>query len=412
MSEKGALTLDLPPGWRPLRGWILLVAAVAALNTVTYLALTRPRWYDVTAQSRAVAAAREARQLLEPALTQARANYGLVLKAESDLQELHSRIAASTASVSGVIESLQRRLQAAGMQFDRGTYAQERIDELDLVLLQMAVPLAGRYSAVRELVEALAAGDDFMAIDQVGLVNPDQATSGGSLQIELQLAAFLPVSGTQATRQTPEEDLRAGSEASPSLEEAGAEGPSNVGEQVDAADEGDTSEEAPRAESSPTRVSADVSPVQRASELQSQLSSLPPLPFPPEAYDVRLDDLDVLPEVSGVQGRNLFDYVRPPTPPAPTLTRPAGEGGGGGGGGRGRGSQPSVTTQAQPSIPLRLLGIVRVGAVRYASLTDGTEMHVATEGTTLPGGYQIVEIGFDFAEVKLGEAQVRLTLES
>jgi hypothetical protein len=374
------MTLALPPGWRPLRSWVLLLTLAGILNIVAYVAMTRPLWFEVTAQSRALEASRQARQLLEPALEQARADYGLVLQAENDIQELHSRIAASASNVSSVIESLRERLQAVGMRFDRSSYAQERIDELDLILLQMAVPLAGRYSAVRELVESLAVGEGFMAIDQVGLVSPEEAGPGASLQVELQLAAFLPASDEEAQP------------------EAGGGTEMQTTEQA-----------APRRD----RPASDVSPVQRAEELQEQLASLPPLPFPPDSYDVRIDDLDVPRKVSEATGRNLFDYVRPPAPAVPPQPRPGAQAGGAGGGGRqGAGAQPGRATASRPSIPLRLLGIVRVGAVRYASLTDGTELHVAAEGSSLPGGYLIVEVGIDYAEIKLGEQQVRLTLES
>jgi len=380
MSERGVLKLTLPPGWRPLRGWVVLVVAVAALNVLTYAALTRPRWFDVTAQSRALEAAREARQLLEPALAEARANYGLVLQAETDLEELHTRIAASATGLSSVMENLEESLQAVGMRFERGTYATERIDELGLVLLQMAVPLSGRYSVVRELVESLAAGDGFMAIDQVGLATPDQPGSGGSLQVELQLAAFLPASAP--------------------------------GEAADAVLAAQAEQETPRrATRLATPAVSNVSPVQRAGELQAQLASLPPLPFSGEAYDVRLDDLDISRKVSEAEGRNLFDYVRPPAPVAQERSRPDKPRGGG----RAQSQdarQEQTSSPSHPSLPLRLLGIVRVGSVRYASLTDGTELLVAAEGSSLPGGYEIVEVGIDYAEIKWGEQQVRLTLES
>ena len=381
MSEQGVLRLSLPPGWRPLRGWVLLVVALAVLNVLTYVGLTRPRWFEVTAQSRALEAARQARQLLEPALAEARANYGLVLQAETDLEELHNRIAASGTSVSSVIENLEERLQAVGMRFDRGTYAQERIDELDLLLLQMTVPLSGRYSAVRELVESLAAGDGFMAIDQVGLASPDQTESGGSLQVELRLAAFLPAAVSSLPSALPDE---------PATEaEAGAEANAPTGPQR-------------------ARPASDISPVLRAGELQAQLASLPPLPYPPEAYDVRLGDLDVSREVSETPDRNLFDYRRPPIPAAQARPEP----GAGPGGEEGEGAEPGQATTSGPAIPLRLLGIVRVGAIWYASMTDGTDLHVATAGATLPGGYQVVDVGTNYAEIKLGEQQVRLTLES
>jgi hypothetical protein len=435
-NERGALTLTLPPGWRPLRGWILLIAAVATLNVVTYAGLTRPRWYDVTAQSRALEAARQARQLLEPALEEARANYGLVLQAENDLDGLHSRIASSASSLSGVIQSLQQKLQAVGMQFDRSTYAQERIDELDLQLLQMAVPFSGRYSAVRELVAALAAGEEFVAIDQVGLVNPDQAGSGGSLQVELQLAAFLPATGSQATAPASgEDDIEASEISAAETEPAGAaqagesggtDSSGDAGIPASADEVGQEPDESPvgapessaeahipeRSTPSPARSRSDVSPVQRASELQARLASLPPLPFPPEAYDVRLSDLDVVREVSTAEGRNLFDYYRPPRAPAPPRPEPIARRQGGGGRGQAQDTGQEEPSASHPSIPLKLLGIVRVGAVRYASLTDGTELHVAAEGSSLPGGYEIVEVGIDYADIKLGETQVRLTLES
>ncbi len=377
MSEQGVLRMSLPPGWRPLRGWVLLVVAVAVLNVLTYAGLTRPRWFDVTAQSRALEAARQARQLLEPALAEARANYGLVLQAETDLEELHTRIAASGTSVSSVMEKLDERLQAVGMRPERRSYATERIDELDLLLLQMAVPLSGRYSAVRELVESIAVGAGFMAIDQVGLASPDQSGSGGSLQIELQLAAFLPASDEAARPETTSQ-----------AEQGGATGP------------------APQRGSPASGVSL----VRRAGELQVQLASLPPLPYPPEAYDVRLADLDVSTEVSEGPGRNLFDFVRPPVPVAQAQPRPPAQPAAGGG--RGQGARRDQPAASHPSIPLRLLGIIRVGAARYASLTDGTDMHVVAEGGSLPGGYQIVKVGIDYAEIKWGEQQVRLTLES
>jgi hypothetical protein len=328
------------------------------------------------------------------------------------------------------------------MQFDRSTYAQERIDELDLQLLQMAVPFSGRYSAVRELVAALAAGKEFVAIDQVGLVNPDQAGSGGSLQVELQLAAFLPATGSQATApavqdadteeaevsaaetdtaatETAASDEAGASDETGSREDAGLLEPgTEEGREVDeppaVTPEPGTEAGMPERSAQPAaRSRSNMSPVQRASELQARLASLPPLPFPPEAYDVRLSDLDVVREVSTAEGRNLFDYYRPPRPPAPPQPEPRQrQGGGGSGRGQNQSAREDQPAASHPSIPLKLLGIVRVGAVRYASLTDGTEMHVAAEGASLPGGYEIVEVGIDYADIKLGETQVRLTLES
>jgi hypothetical protein len=412
---------------------VFLIVALGVLNVVTYAGLTRPRWYEVTAQSRAREEARQARRVLEPALDQARANYGLVLQAENDLEELKARIAASAESVASVVNGLEAKLAAVGMQLGSGSYAREEIDELDLLLLQMAIPLTGQYSSVRQLVESLASGEGFTTIDQVALASPDQTRQGGSLQVEFLLASFLPATNAGPLSRAAGESDRppeAGQEpADP--DPTGEESPvTEVDPAVGEIEEADTAQGERESDSEPPESPTDprideetgaldregaparsgVSPVDRARELQARLASLPPLPFPPEAYDVRLGELDRSTEASTAPGRNLFDFVR--RRQAGAGTQPGAEPARPGGGQRPAQQQQRPAVASQPSIPLRLLGVVRVGTVWYASMTDGSELHVAAEGGSLPGGYLILKIGVDYVDVQVGEQQVRLTLES
>ncbi len=102
-------------------------------------------------------------------------------------------------------------------------------------------------------------------------------------------------------------------------------------------------------------------------------------------------------------GRNPFSPIAPPTPadlqrdkdatlhqPAPVVATP-----------------PAPPTRATPPANLKFFGYgtVPVGSPRLAFFTDGEDVYIVTEGSTLLGRYKIVKVGntsLEFQEISSG----------
>jgi hypothetical protein len=114
---------------------------------------------------------------------------------------------------------------------------------------------------------------------------------------------------------------------------------------------------------------------------------------PPSALDVRLDALKQPPPEPADAARNPFRfYVKPPPPPAPAplpppVLKP---------GDRGYQPPPPPPPPPIPPIPLKFMGTLERGGMKWAIFSDGRGLPLyGKEGDLVLGQYKIVKIGVE-----------------
>ncbi|MFQ5744616.1 MAG: GspMb/PilO family protein [Acidobacteriota bacterium] len=350
---------------------ILAIVALLLANLAAFGLWTLPRWRARSTSGSAAGQLEAARRLLQPRLLAARDSYGKVLTAENDLDSLADLIVSSGggAELMGILQAAARE---AGIAVESAAYQPAVIEELGLVELGIALPVEGSYRAVRRLLDKLTQGDDFLIVQSVALAPAPQGSSPELLRVDLALSAFLP---------NPE-SLPLGAELAPTSDSRPAADSARGRRTV-------------AASVAPAATVAAASPLSVAEALSARLASLPPLPVEPSDYELHLARLQRPTAAALTTSRNLFAFFRPAPPPSEE--RPA--------------AVEEEPEEAEPEIALRLVGVLQVGGHWYASLSDGDDIYVGAAGTRLTNGFEILEVGADYAEVAAGDLRARLTLE-
>ncbi len=348
-----------------LRGWMLVVIVVLAVNLVVATSFTVPRWRAQRGVAGAAGGIESARQRLEPRLQRARETHGRVVTAERDLETFYDDLVVDVSGAE-LMAMLVGAASDAGILLDDASFQFAPVPELGLVQLVISAPLTGDYQSVRRLLDGLVELPVFLIVEGIGLsAMPGGVPGGGGdrLRIELTLSVFM-------------EDLEIPADGLASFGGRGVAAPVTLRQIEDAAQ----------------RVPENADPEDLAEVLVERLAALPPLPVDPSALIVHLDRLEQ-PASSRAPTRNLFATVEPPPPPP--VARP-----------------PVVVPDPEPVIPVELLGVMRVAGVWHASLIDDDgELFVAAAGDSLSIGVQIVEVGADYAEIAFGDEVARLILE-
>lgn len=372
-----ALEPAFGPGWPAVGGWLAAIGTVLLANAVVFAAVTRPAWAEVAERTGRTERLQQAVQTLEPALERARRQYGAVLEAEGDLEELRDHIGRSSRSVAQLVGEVQQVVESAGMTADRISYQTTVIEDLGMVQLQASLPVRGSYESVRQLVEGITRSQSFLVLERIGVASPDRVRGGSRLEIGVLVSGFLLPEALSSISGEVEVDLRAGA----------SEG--SAAAVSEAANAGGGADRQQRPVAVDTVVAT-------AEALRRELERLPPVPLGPEELDIDTERLRREANAAGPAERNLFAF-------AGALARPQ----------RPR-PEPAEVAEAvppEPALPVRLVGIILLDGRRYASLADGDRIFVAAAGSGLDNGVQVLDVGTDFAEVMHAGRQTRLRLE-
>ena len=365
---------------------IFALVGVSVANLAVYSLWTRPRWIDFSRSTAAVRQGERAEETLLPILDQARRTYGVVLRAESDLAELASRVEAASGSIANVVAALRNTVRATGLKVDRINYAVQAVDELDVLQLQVELPVEGSYAAVRQLLHDLEIGPLFVAIEQVALAVPELEESGRRLRIRIALSVFV-----RATR-----DVASGARVATGGQKLVPETPMTAAAIRSAGYGGAGPGSSNGVLTAGSNIQQD--PLTTAEQLRLQLTALPSLGPPAASFAIglqRLDDLDAAP---AVPVRNLFAFDSETSWSGSTevtadeLAEPA--------------------PVPEPTISLELVGIIRAAGTYYASLTDGDQVFVVTGGDLLPSGVRVIEVAANHTRLEAGDLRTLLQLRN
>lgn len=360
----------------PLRSllnvWTALLVVALLANAAAFALWTLPRWNARLDASGGGAEIEDARQRIEPSLRAARDSYGRLVRAENDLEAFRTRLV-TTAGGSDLMSMLVRAGANAGISLDDAAFQLAPIDELGVVQLGINLPVAGRYEAVRGMLDELVALPVFLVIDGIGIqiANGSTSTTRGDpnaaepVRVDLALSVFVddPELAASAVEPGPGTAGAPGVASRTAAQEA----------RLLAAAQGDD-------------------PELLVEALVSRLASLPPLPVDPEDLVLRLDRLDRQAVATEPQ-RNPFSVVLPPAPTSSSQP------------------EPQEMLEPEPSLPVELLGVMRAEGRWHASLTDGVDLFVVEAGDNLPIGIEILDVGPDYVDVLFDGERTRLTLK-
>jgi len=348
---------------------MVLVAAVVIGNLVAGVVWTVPHWRARTGVVGGAGGVERARQRVEPSLQLVRDTYGRLNQADTDLETFRRRLVATVGGAE-LLSMLDGAGDGVGIDLDDATLQYLPLDELGVVQLSITLPVAGTYEAVRRLLDELVALPVFLVVDGVGLQTFGAAAAASpeeqAVRVDLAISVFLadPELGAPARASTRAPATRAPRRALVSERQT------------------DKLRQAARGDD----------PQDIADELIATLALLPALPVDPASLVVNLDKLDT-PLIASEPRRNLFSVVLPPAPEPLAL------------------EQPEDLEPPPPTLPVRLLGVLRIEGRWHASLTDEFDVFIVEAGDSLPNGVRIVEVGADYTEVVFGSERTRLTLE-
>jgi Tfp pilus assembly protein PilO len=347
---------SLGPGWSAVRPWLLLVFLLVVVNVTVAVAFTLPAWSETAATGMAARRGQQAQDTLEPALDRARRVYGRVLTAEDEIATLSQHVSDRSGTVSDVVTTLRAAIDAAGLDAERVNYSSQPVDELQLVQLQVELPVSGRYEQLRQFLDELLGGPTFAVVERVGATTLSRADTSGRLNMAVTFSAF-----------------------------AAAETFSQ-GEGAEAA-EG----------AALTRAAGD--PVQVAQGLSQRLAALPQIPLQPEQFELNLARLDDPMPVGEPSRRNLFAFAGAAARPAPVDSIDDG---------------PPVDAlppePPRPVMPYSLLGITKTIDGYLATLSKDDELHVVGSGAVLPDGMRVVRVEEELVIVEAGDRRTRIRL--
>ncbi len=182
---------------REHRAALLPLALVLAINIVVLAVVVWPLSQRVTTnESRAVAS--------ERAQAAANADFKRVesalqgtARASTDLETFYGRILPTDITAARRMTHLrfQQKAREHGVRYQRGTTAEDQLDDSSLARLSVSVALTGQYDDIRSLLYDLENSDDFFVIENVSL------TEGNDEENELSVA--LLVSTYYRTAQVP-----------------------------------------------------------------------------------------------------------------------------------------------------------------------------------------------------------------
>lgn len=363
MSGSALLSsLRLGPGWNRVRPWIVALALLAAVNLVILFALTLPRWRQARASGAAVRVNQQAQEIVGPALDRARRVYGRVQGAEQELVELRRRVASRSGSVSEVVSVLRAAVDASGLRAERISYEAKPLENLGLTQLQITLPVRGNYAQLRRFLDALLQGPVFAVVERIGVSTPGSSDPSGQLLMNVVLSAFVDGELT-----------------------APAERPNSGG--------GDDS-----AQPLPA-VTAGSDPVALAQTLRESLVGLPEIPLPADAFDVKLERLDVEPQNAAASRRDLFAFANLPASSRVSDAE--------------RERERREQREARPPEPVNpydLLGVIRTEDGLLATIADDARVYNVGAGERLPAGYRVTRVGLVDVWLEVGGREIQLSL--
>jgi Tfp pilus assembly protein PilO len=156
----------------------LLVLLAANVGVMVFLVLPLSRSVEAREAEALAALADLAEARREDA--QARAARDSTLSADEDLRTFHETVLPQgfDAAVQVTGFWLTRVATRSGVQFERGKYDRNRIEDSTLERMTAQATLTGDYDGVRRFLHAVEVAPEFVVIDRVELAEPNDLASG------------------------------------------------------------------------------------------------------------------------------------------------------------------------------------------------------------------------------------------
>jgi Tfp pilus assembly protein PilO len=196
-ATRAAAAVPLSRIIREHRAALLPLALVLAINIVVLAVVVWPLSQRVTTnESRAVAAER-AQAVANADFKRVESALQGTARASTDLETFYGRILPTDITAARRMTHLrfQQKAREHGVRYQRGTTAEDPVEDSSLSRLSVSVALTGQYDDIRSLLYDLENSDDFFVIENVSL------TEGNDEENELSVA--LHVSTYYRTAQVP-----------------------------------------------------------------------------------------------------------------------------------------------------------------------------------------------------------------
>lgn len=168
---------------------LLAYAALALINVVFFLLLTRPKVAEYRTMTEKTAPLVEALRNRELQVDDLERYLQALEQAQSDLRELREDILATKNHRMVAVQlELERLAQRFQIDSDQVNYENEPLEEEGLERFAMVVPLEGGYQNLRSFIHAVESSDQFLVIERVNLVRSREG--GVLLQLNITLATY------------------------------------------------------------------------------------------------------------------------------------------------------------------------------------------------------------------------------
>lgn len=186
MSPPRRLRFDLRQARTPI---LIVLASLLLLNLVFYAALVRPKVQEYRALNAENNPRVQALRARQAQVEELEAFVAALEQARTDLTTLREEVLSTRElRMIDVQEELAEICQRFSIDLDLVNYEHALLNEEELEVLRMTVPLEGGYAALRRFLQAVESSDLFLVVERITLV---QGKEGGALlQLNITLATY------------------------------------------------------------------------------------------------------------------------------------------------------------------------------------------------------------------------------
>ena len=183
---------------REHRAAIVPLAIVLVINVIVLAAVVWPLSQRVqTNQSRAAASER-AQMTANTEFSRVESALQGTARASTDLETFYGRILPSDIAAARRMTHVrfQQKAREHNVRYQRGTTAEEQMNDSSLARLSVSVALSGQYDDIRSLIYDLENSDDFFVIENVTLTEGNE--DNNELSVALLVSTYYRTAPTPA----------------------------------------------------------------------------------------------------------------------------------------------------------------------------------------------------------------------
>lgn len=183
MHRFGSLKLDM----RRDRGKILaILLALVGVNLLVYLGLILPRNRELGRLEREIKILDRGIREWEKTVKEQDVVLDRVRETNAHLDDfLLDRLSSKVEKMTSIQREVRKIAKKFGIDPESITYTHELVEDENLILFGMDVPLVGSYSSLRQFLHQIEISDHFLIIDRISLSGSKEGGTQLSLRIRL-----------------------------------------------------------------------------------------------------------------------------------------------------------------------------------------------------------------------------------